>query len=294
MSETIDQPKAEQPEVKKSVPKGTGPKTVYLRRKPLEGYLPKEVRAEARYTLSSILHMNQPLKGLTAEEEEKYLPSLLPVGPKDPRWAEHVRNFWAEMRIRIGFTGTPLEIGTNEETGAPLNLMDWVRWKFALKHKLVAQDEKEMMSSPIKQCYILDPTKEVAVQNIKVQQSMLADREFIKLSENPEALRSVLQVMSPAIRITRLKDDEVQNALFELKTKDPKKFVETVGDKDLLTRAEIYRMIAANVILKLNDTYSFRNDVIGNSETELLLWFKSPKSTVLVNAMRQALIEAGR
>ena len=48
-------------------------KKVYLRRKDLDGHLPKAVRAEAKIKLSSVFVNRQPLKGFDSKDEKKYL-----------------------------------------------------------------------------------------------------------------------------------------------------------------------------------------------------------------------------
>ena len=46
-------------------------KKVFIRREELAGHLPKAVRAEATYKLSSVYVNRQPLKGFNVEGEKK-------------------------------------------------------------------------------------------------------------------------------------------------------------------------------------------------------------------------------
>ena len=52
---------------------------IYIRRKEVQGYLPKEIRAAARVTLGSMYVGRQPLKGLDGEEAKKLLPNIIGV-----------------------------------------------------------------------------------------------------------------------------------------------------------------------------------------------------------------------
>ncbi len=52
-------------------------KKIYLRRKEATSYLPKDILIGARVVLGSVFVGRQPLNGLTPEEAEKYLPSIL-------------------------------------------------------------------------------------------------------------------------------------------------------------------------------------------------------------------------
>ena len=54
-------------------------KKVFLRRKEINNHLPKEVLAEAVSRLSSVYVNRQPLKGLSVEDEKKYLNGILDV-----------------------------------------------------------------------------------------------------------------------------------------------------------------------------------------------------------------------
>lgn len=298
MSETAQAPEKAEPKSAKNGPapvnKASGPHVVYLRRKPIGGHLPKEVQAEAITTLGSIFEFNQPLRGLNDEAEEReLLPPLMSVGIQDPHWGTHVRNFWAQMRIKVGFTGKPLEIGL-DENGKPLNLMDYVQYRFAKRHRLVAETEAEMLNSPIKRFYIMDPAKETLKENVNVQLGKRADREFIKLSEDPERMRDVLQVLSPMIRTMSLQPSEVENALFKLKSTEARKFITAIEDKTLSIRADLYRFISAGVVLKVGTSYSFHSDTIGNSEEETLIWMQNPRNAASVNAMRNLYRDALR
>ena len=112
-------------------------KKVYLRQKEILNHLPKAVRAEAVMRISSVYVNRQPLKGFTLEEEKKYLVGILDVNPDHVDWPKHSKQFWAELTIPVGFTGVELEISTDKD-GKPVNIMDYIKYRFALKHPHVA------------------------------------------------------------------------------------------------------------------------------------------------------------
>ena len=108
-------------------------KKVTLRQKELLNHLPKAVRAEAIYKLSSVYVNRQPLKGFTPAEEKKYMLGILDVNPEHNDWPKHSKQFWAEMTIPVGFTGVELEIGM-DDNDYPISIMDYIKYRFALKH----------------------------------------------------------------------------------------------------------------------------------------------------------------
>ena len=286
MIQTTNQESFKMSDTKKAPEKGTGPRTVYLRAKPLGGYLPKEVQAESVRKLSSVFQGRQPLRPFTPAEEKRFLHGVLEVSPDDRDWDKHTRRFWAELRIPVPFAGVPLQVGTDAD-GVPYELLDYIKYRFAIVHPLVAKDETELVSKMTKWFYILDPDKEVLVKNNKVQVSKQADKSFILLSEDEDKMKEVLQLMLGRTRVDiGMTPLDIENALFDQKSKNPQKFLDIVGDPDLGPRAEIGRMIAAGVIIQSGTTYTHRTETLASSEDELIAFFKNPKHTSAINALR--------
>ena len=80
-------------------------KKVTLRQEEVLNHLPKEVRAEAVYKLSSVYVNRQPLRGFTGEEEKKYLRDQVDVTPDHVEWPKHTKEFWTNLTIPVGWTG---------------------------------------------------------------------------------------------------------------------------------------------------------------------------------------------
>ena len=118
-------------------------KKIFIRRKELNNHLPKAVRAEAISKLSSVYVNRQPLKGCTPKEEKELMQEILDVSPDHVDWPKHSKKFWADMTIPVGFTGVELEVGLHED-GTPINVIDYLKYKFATKHPHVALTKAEM------------------------------------------------------------------------------------------------------------------------------------------------------
>lgn len=262
-----------------------GSHEVFLRRRPLGGHLPKEVQAEATTKLSSIFVNRQPLRGFdSSEDEKKYLNGMLDVDPDDRDWSKHVRRFWAELRITVGFAGVKLEIGKDKD-GWPLNITDFITYNFAKRHLLVANSEAEMMRNPTKRFYIMDPKKETSKKNVNVQVAKQADREFIKATEDIERMKNLLQVLSN-VKTENYDKESIENMLFDIKQSQPKKFLDAALDKDLDMRAEISSFVSSGVLLKVGPSFVHGNDTLANSEEEAITFFKNAKNSGLLNILR--------
>lgn len=270
-----------------------GSHKVYLRRRPIGGHLPKEVRAEAVTKLSSIFVNRQPLRGFASiEDEKKYLNGILDVDPEDRDWSKFSRRFWAELRIPVGFAGKELEIGL-DVNGEPLNIMDFISYNFAKRHKLVAETEEQMKRDPKTRFWIMDPKKETNRKNSNVQIAKKADREFIKSTEDLDRMKNLLQVLGN-VKVENYDKESIENMLYDIKQSAPKKFLEVCLDDNLDIRAEIASFVSSGVINKIGNVHTHGNDTIANSEEEAIIFFKNPKNSGLLNILRSKQREAIR
>jgi hypothetical protein len=264
-------------------------KKVFLRRRDLGGHLPKQVRAEAKTRLSSVYINRQPLKGFTPEEEKKYMQGILDVSPEHVDWPKHSKNFWADMTIPVGFTGVELEVG-KDDNGKPLNIMDYIKYNFAIKHPYVALTKEEMESDITKKFYIQDLTREDKVKNNAIKLKKDADKEFIKVSSNFKNMKRILRLMSNT-NPDRMTEDQVENSLYELKNSNPKKFVRIATDKNLELRAEIEEMVSAGVLRKIGNQVIFIDEVIGDTTENAIVYLKDKKNSGTLTILRAKLKE---
>ena len=264
-------------------------KKVYLRRKDLDGHLPKAVRAEATMKLSSVFVNRQPLKGFDIADEKKYMQGILDVSPEHVDWPKHSKRFWADMTIPVGFTGVELEVGVNED-GTPISIMDYLKYKFALKHPHVALTEEEMNKDFGKRFYIQDLTREDKVKNTQIQFKKDADKEFIKLSGNSKNMKRVLRLLSDT-NPDRMTDEQVENALYEIKNSKTKKFLKIAKDKNLEIKAEIEEMVTASVLRKIGNQIIFIDEVLGDTLDNAVVFLKDKKNSGKLTILRAKLKE---
>lgn len=271
-----------------------GSHKIYLRRKDFNSHYPKEVRAEAILRLSAVFVGRQPLRGFNDPQEEKrYLAGVLDVSPSHVDWDKYARNYWLEKRIKVPFAGVELEIGTHED-GTPINSDDFINYHFAKKHPLVGASEKDMNSDGRKMFYLTDPKKDMIRKNADVQVSKQADREFIKSSDDPQRMRNLLQVLSTNVKVHLMDNSSVETALYDIKLKDPKKFLDAAKDETLDLRAEISGFIQEGILIKIGASLVFGNDTVADTEDECVKVFRNPKNSGLLNVLRTKYKEAIR
>ena len=264
-------------------------KKIFLRRREINNHLPKAVRAEAVMKLSSVYVNRQPLKGLSPKEEKELMEGILDVSPDHVDWPKHSKMFWADMTIPVGFTGVELEVGVNED-GTPISIMDYLKYKFALKHPHVALTEEEMNGDFSKRFYIQDLSREDKVKNTQIQFKKDADKEFIKLSSNPKNMKRVLRLLSDS-NPDRLTDEQVENALYEIKNSKTKKFLKIAKDKNLEIKAEIEEMVTASVLRKIGNQIIFIDEVLGDTLDDAVVFLKDKKNSGTLTILRAKLKE---
>ena len=264
-------------------------KKIFIRRKDLGGHLPKAVRAEATAKLSSVYVNRQPLKGFNPEEEKKYMQGILDVSPDHVDWPKHSKAFWAELTIPVGFTGIELEIGKNED-GNPISIMDYIKYNFALKHPHVAMTKAEMESDFSKRFYIQDLSREDKAKNNEIKFKKDADREFIKVSSNVNNMKRILRLMSNS-NPDRMTDDQIENALYEIKNKEPKRFVKIAIDKNLALKAEVEEMVSAGILRKIGNQVIFIDEVLGDTIEDTIVHLKDKKNSGKLTILRAKLKE---
>ena len=252
-------------------------------------HLPKAVRAEAVLKLSSVYVNRQPLKGFTDQEEKEYLKGYLDVSPDHQDWPKHSKTFWAELTVPVGFTGVELEVGKDSD-GTPLNITDFIKYSFALKHPHVALTKEEMESDFNKRFYIQDLTRDDKVRNNKIQLRKDADKVFIKLSSEMESMKRVLRLLSNS-NPDRMTDDQIENSLYELKNSNPKKFIKIATDKNLELKAEIDTMVTAGVLRKIGNQVIFIDEVLGETTEDTVVYLKDKKNSGKLTVLRAKLKE---
>lgn len=263
-------------------------KKVIIRRKEVLNHLPKEIRAGAKITIGSIYVGRQPLKGVEGEEAHRLLSGILDVPPTHEAWPRLEKDFWASMAVKVPFEGKELDI-TVDEDGNPANALDYITYKWCQKHRQVAATKEEMESVQGKRFYIYDPERDLVKKNAAVKIRKEADKEFIKVSSDVDKMRRILRLMSKGSNPEKLTNLELENTLYDIKDKEPGKFVKICMDKDLDLKAEIEEMVTFDVLRKIGNQYIYGDDTIGENIADTIVYFKNKKNSGAVNAMRAQL-----
>lgn len=264
-------------------------KKIFIRRKEVLNHLPKEIRAGAKVKIGSIFVDRQPLKGVSDDEEAKLLKGIVDVPPTHQDWPAKTKDFWASLSLKVPFEGVELNIGTHDD-GTPVSPMDYIYWKWCMKHRQVAMSEEEMNSDAGKRFYMYDPQKDLLKKNERVQVKKDADKEFIKLSGNMDKVKMLTRVLM-GVDPERLSSIELENNLYDYKEKNPERFLKFSLDDNLELRAEIENMVEKSVLRKIGNQLIYEDETIGEDVKDAIVYFKNKKNSGQVNIMRARLQE---
>lgn len=265
---------------------------VHIRRKEPQSHLPALLVANARRIIGSHFVNRQPLKGLTDEQERKYLPRLIGVSPGSVDWDDKVMRYWANMTLDVPKDGVVLDISLRAD-GEPVNLEDWIRFNWVQKHMEVAENEEEMKRVSSKRYYIFDPEVNERKKNDESRNRMRAYQELRKIIDNEEDDRAIDRMIRVLRQINPANLNRIQkeNALEEIALAEPDKFYAVATNKKLNIQAAILEMIEYGTLRKLGNHILFGDDLIGTTMEEAVVYMEAPSNATTVQLMKANLNE---
>lgn len=251
-------------------------KTVFIYRRPNTTNLPDDVYVEAKRRIGSVfLKGGDILKGLTIAEQKKWLPEILGISPTEAGWNKEVKNFYANLTVDVPQEGVTLNISTDEE-GNPINVMDFVKFKFVSAHPHVSTDENSTKG----RYFISDPQKEEAAAVADTRQRKDAYKHLIMLSDDAE--RSVLVLKAAGVRTEGLSAQQIELELEDLLEEDYSEFIRICTDKNIETVALIWDCVEAGVLRKAGNTFLFGDEVLGDDMDSAIRFLNQKKNSSML------------
>ena len=273
---------------------------ITLKRKEITRYgIPAEMKGETIKNLGSYNDRNgNTARALSYAEEDKWMSEIVNLKNTDPGFRAAVTTYYKNLTIKPGFVGKELEIG-EDEAGNPLNLEDWIKYKFAKGHPWMAKNLKECEGTEHLQFYFEDPEADKAVKGAKLETTTSAFVAFAQLTEDVEKMDWVLRTvlgkypeLGSLSELITLKDKDKKLKINEVIEKDPQYFLDVMSDKDLVYKAEIASMVDAGVITKEGNKYLNSSESLGSIEGTIA-WMKDPNNSVEYAILKARLDQFG-
>lgn len=260
---------------------------ITINRRPNTTNLPTEIYNESKRKLGSVFTAGGDIiRGLTFAEQKQYLPEILGISPNDPEFSRKCREYYLNLNIDVPMGGLDLEVGLDDE-GYPLNILDYIKYKFALAHPFVVEDEEAMGGSKRIQYYISDGRKELkeASANLVVRKD--AYKEYIKLSDNEDRMNMVLLVYGYDPKT--MTKDEKDLQLEELQEDNPLYFLDICKDKNLELTALINEALSAEALRRVGNSILDGDITLGDSMEAAVLFLKDKKNSNVLTAIKAKL-----
>lgn len=274
---------------------------VKIKRRTINSTLPDQFLMDATKKIGgSLTKSGSILKGIDFEEEKKFLPRILGLPYSHVDFMTQSNNWYNKMNIPVPELGIELEVGVKEDLSdekvpfEPINLENWLKYKYAISHREVASSKQDVYSDPNYVYYIEDTDKEVMNTNSNVKEKQAAYKEFIKISEDETKVDLVLRVLAPKNdeRISSFKSlspKEKENKLSTYLEKNPKLFFEVCIDKDLELKAEIESMVDSMVITKVGNSFIYGSEPLGDDIEQVIAKLKAPSQSELYTILKAKL-----
>jgi len=251
-------------------------KTVFIYRRPNTTNLPDDVYAEAKRRIGSVfLKGGDILKGLTIAEQKRWLPEILGIAPTEAGWNKTVNNFYANLTVDVPPSGVTLNIATDEE-GNPINVMDYVKFKFVAAHPHVSDNENGTAG----RYFISDPQKEEAAAVSETRLGKDAYKQPILLSDDTD--RSILVLKAAGTRTQGLSEQQIELELEDMLEENPAEFIRICTDKNLESVALIWDCVEAGVLRKAGNTFLFGDEALGGDLEETVRFLNMKKNSAML------------
>lgn len=251
-------------------------KTVFIYRRPNTTNLPDDIYVEAKRRIGSVyLKGGDILKGLTITEQKKWLPEVLGISPTEAGWNKEVKKFYANLTVDVPQTGVELNIAVDEE-GNPINVMDYIKFKFVSAHPHVSTIENSSKG----RYYISDPQKEKAAKTAGTRLRKDAFKQLILLSD--DEARSILVLKAFGTRTQGMDSAAIELALESKLEENYAEFIRVCTDKDLETVALIWDCVEAGVLRKSGNMFLFGDEVLGEDMDQTIRFLGMKKNSSML------------
>lgn len=252
--------------------------------------------------LGASLKGGSPLRGLTHEEEVKYMPDIINFSPNDVDWRRATKDYWNNISVVIPADGATAEQlqgkildftvnFKNEEDRKTfeslldftkkaemlskldkdnaINIIygveDYVLFQFATKSSSVANTIKDSRKSPKIKFYLYSKDVETKAQYSLFKLRNEAKKRFIGIMDN-EAVVDALLVMFDQSLVSFDDLSGKHLALEVYADKHPKEFIEFTKDKTLQVKSFIAKASNYGIINKPSNSenyyYGENNEVL--------------------------------
>lgn len=169
--------------------------------------------------------------------------------------------------------------GTKYKYGFPINVGEYILWRYCLVYSSVANDIALTNKSGAIRFYIHDSAGEKYKEELQFAIRKKAAITYVKLLDEPSKVNDILWLhMGENTEINKLSDIDKFKAIETLSKVNPDELVRFYEDSSLTLKSRIERMIHYGILRRLQGTSVIvdeNNDTIGNDMASVIAFFKN-------------------
>ncbi len=260
--------------------------TVNIFRRESQKHLPKDMLLESSQGIGACFEESGEIaSGLTLEEKKKLLPPVIGVDPNDVTFYARVKEYYASLTLKVPPAGITLDI-TRDKDGNPLNVSDYIKFRFAEVNPDVSLKEE---IRPKSRFYIENPKEKLMEKKVKLGLRKDAYKEYIKISGSKEKTRMLM--VNLGIFDPLMDEDEYEIALESKLNADPQAFLDVARDPNIETIAFINNCVSKEVLRKIGTTYLNGDETIGNTLEDAVAYMKNKANSETVATLKARLTQ---
>jgi len=243
--------------------------------------------------------------GLNFDEQKLLMPILVDCEPEDRAFREKCADYFRNIRTIVpAKKGRDFEIGLETDnsqplskTNLPINLPDYIAYRHALNHPLVAKDKTASEGDMLKEFYIFDPAaqEEALVKTNQTKNEAL--ELYLKIIKTPEKIDMLLTLLDTDPRLFGGKNAQAlkEGKLKQLAETSPETFVTTYNGTHFETLYQLQSMLNTGVLIKAGERIidPETGDTLGHKTEEAIAWIKdkanSDRLIILKSRMQEGL-----
>jgi hypothetical protein len=235
--------------------------------------------------------------GLSFAEESLLLPILLEVPAEHMEFRKKIGEFYQDIDTKVPYdNGVTLEIGLENsntddvsKSNMPINLMDYLRYRHALKHPYVALSKEAGTGNTMKSFYIFDKTEVNKKSSKALEDKDIAFAIYQEVKEDATKMRQALVLLG--INPDKTDPSEHKEQLRTVAEKEPVRFAKVMGDKEFEINFWIQSMVDHGVLKVMHQKYfdTETDKLIGSNLEEAIYFFKDDTNSDTIGVMKARL-----
>ncbi len=203
--------------------------------------------------------------GLTPSEIKMLLPEVLEIHPDDREFRQKVKEFYESMDTQVPYgVGRTLNISLEDdekelsEKNLPVEVMDYLRYRHAIKHPEVAMSKADAIGNQLIKFYVHNPEEVKETSKELREKRRDAMTLYIQVSTDEEKMTNVMALFGedPRAYTYAEKSDFLEAKVQSKVLADVTKFIDIVNDKQLETKAFINKLVKTGVLKNVGTRFA--------------------------------------